>query len=177
VSAPAPPVVLRWTPTRADLDDALAVYRRNMGPRVVIFTYIPALALLLVSFALILVGELLFATVAVVAAVVFTVFATRINNRAVWRNPLVRQPAEAVVGPYALRMSNPTATTEWKWESFSRAVETPRSFVLLGRPFAGAGKRTQLFCYLPKAALAVPADADRLRAVLAHALAGGVGPR
>lgn len=177
MSAPAPPVVLRWTPTRADLDDALAVYRRNMGPRVVVFTYIPALALLLFSFTLILVGELLFATATVVAAVVFTVFATRINNRAVWRNPLVRQPAEAVVGPGALRMSSPNATTEWTWESFSRAVETPRSFVLIGRPFAGPGKRTQLFCYLPKAALPDPAELGRLRTLLAHTLPDGVRPR
>ena len=59
-------------------------------------------------------------------------------------------------------MSSPTATTEWKWESFARAVETQRSFVLLGRPFAGPGKRTQLFCYLPKAALPHPAEAARL---------------
>jgi hypothetical protein len=177
VSVPAPPVVLRWTPVRADLDDALDVYRQNMGPRVVIFTYVPALALVLLAFALALVDELLFATVAVLAAVVLTLFAKRINNRAVWRNPLVRQPAEAVVGPYALRMSSPTATTDWRWESFSRAVETPRSFVLLGRPFAGPGKRTQLFCYLPKAALPHPAEADRLRALLGHVLAGGVGPR
>jgi YcxB-like protein len=177
VSAPAPPVVLRWTPVREDLDDALAVYRRNMGPRVLIFTYIPALALLLFAVTLLLVGELLFATVAVIAAVVLTLFATRINNRAVWRNPLVRLPAEALVGPYALRMSSPNATTEWKWESFSRAVETPRSFVLLGRPFAGPGKRTQLFCYLPKAALQHPAEAARLRAVLAQVLPGGVKAR
>ena len=177
MSAPAPPVVLRWTPTRADLDDALAVYRRNMGPRVLIFTYVPALALLLFSFALILLDELLLATVAVIAAVVLTVLATRINNRAVWRNPLVRQPAEAVVGPAALRMSSPNATTEWKWESFSRAVETPRSFVLIGSPFAGPGKRTQLFCYLPKAALPHPAEVDRLRVLLGHVLPGGVKPR
>jgi hypothetical protein len=177
VSAPAPPVVLRWTPVRADLDDALAVYRRNMGPRVVIFTYIPAIALLLLTFALVLVGELLFATVAVVGAVLLTVFAKRINNRAVWRNPLVRLPAEAVVGPYALRMSSPNATTEWNWQSFSRAVETQRSFVLLGRPFTGPGKRTQLFCYLPKAALQHPAEAARLRALLAQVLPGGVGAR
>jgi hypothetical protein len=177
VSAPAPPVVLRWTPVRADLDDALAVYRRNMGPRVVMFTYIPAVALLLFTFALVLIGELLFATVTVVAAVVFTLFATRVNNRAVWRNPMVRLPAEAVVGPYALRMSSPNATTEWNWQSFSRAVETQRSFVLLGRPFAGPGKRTQLFCYLPKAALAHPSEADRLRTLLGHALADGVKPR
>ncbi len=177
MSAPAPPVVLRWTPTRADLDDALAVYRRNMGPKVVIFTYVPAIALLLFTFALVLIGELLLATVTVVAAVVFALFATRINNRAVWRNPMVRLPAEAIVGPYALRMSSPDATTDWKWESFSRAVETPRSFVLLGRPFAGPGKRTQLFCYLPKAALAHPAEAARLRALLGAVLDGGVRPR
>lgn len=121
--------------------------------------------------------ESLYAAVAAVAAGVFAVFATRITNRAVWRNPLVRLPAEAVVGPDVLRMSSPTATTEWKWESFSRAVETPRSFVLLGRPFAGPGKRTQLFCYLPKAGLPHPAVADRLRALLGHVLAGGVRPR
>ncbi|HST67692.1 MAG TPA: YcxB family protein [Mycobacteriales bacterium] len=177
MSAPAPPVVLRWTPTRADLDDALAVYRRTMGPRVLIFTYFPAFALLLLAAALILVDQPLFAAVTAAGAAVFAVFANRINNRAVWRNPLVRQPAEAVVGPDALRMSSPTATTEWKWVSFSRAVETPRSFVLLGRPFAGPGKRNLMFCYLPKAALAHPAEADRLRALLGHTLPGGVGPR
>lgn len=124
-----------------------------------IFTYVPAIALLFSGFALVLIGELLFATVAVVAPPVFTVFAKRINSRALWRNPLVRQPAEAVVGPAALRMSNPNATTEWNWQSFGRAVETQRSFVLLGRPFTGPGKRTQLFCYLPKGALPDPAEA------------------
>lgn len=53
----------------------------------------------------------------------------------------------------------------------------PRSFVLIGRPFAGPGKRTQLFCYLPKAALPDPAELGRLRTLLAHTLPDGVRPR
>ena len=43
--------------------------------------------------------------------------------------------------------------------------------------FAGPGKRTQLFCYLPKAALPHPMEVDRLRGLLGHGLPGGVRPR
>ena len=73
-----------------------------------------------------------------------------------------------------LRMSNSTATTEWRWPTFSHAIETPRSFVLIGTRQPGTRNGTRLFSYLPKAALPHPAEVDRLRALLAQVLAGGV---
>jgi hypothetical protein len=107
---------------------------------------------------------------------VFVLLGNRITTRAVWRNPLVRQPVEAVVTPQALRMTGPNATTDWRWQSFTRAVETERSFVLLSNPDGPAGRKAQLFCYLPKAAAPHPMEVDRLRAALGAILPGGVLP-
>jgi len=125
---------------------------------------------------MLLTGQLIVATVAALAAVLLALFGTRITDRAVWRNPLVRRPVEAVAGLEGLRMSSPNATTDWRWSTFDRAVETPRSFVLLAAR-VGKAKHTPLFCYLPKSAAPHPVEVDRLRGLLGVVLPGGVRPR
>jgi hypothetical protein len=174
MSAPAPPVVLRWTPRREDIDDALAVYQSEIGGWAVAYPYVMAGLFLLVGFVALLAGLLLTAVLTAFGAVVMVLVFKRARARALWKNPLLRYPQEAVVSLAGLRMSNETATTEWRWLTFSHAVETPRSFVLIGARQPGAHRSTRLFSYLPKDALPHPAEVDRLRALLTRAVAGGV---
>jgi hypothetical protein len=174
MSAPAPPIVLRWTPIRDDVDDALAVYRTQVGGWTRAYPYVLAGLFLLVGFCCLLIGMPLPALCAALGAVAMVLLFRRAMARALWKNPLLRQPQEAVVSPAALRMSNPTATTEWRWGTFSHAVETPRCFVLIGQRAPGAARGARLFSYLPKGALPHPAEVARLRALLGAVLPGGV---
>jgi hypothetical protein len=178
MSAPAPPVVLRWTPVRADFDDALAIYRSELGGWAVAYPYVMAGLFLFVGLACLVIGLLVPALLTAVGAVVLVLVYQRATSRNLWKNPLVRRPQEAVVSTFALRMSNTTASTQWQWPTFSHAVETPRSFVLIGARVPGEGRSgTRLFSYLPKGALPHPAEVDRLRALLASVLPGGVRAR
>ena len=165
---------LRWTPARADLDDAMAAFRRAAGGYTAVFPYLGAVAALVLAVGLAVIGLPAVGAGVGVAAVLLAVFGVRLTNRAIWRNPMLRRPAEAAAGPAGLRVSIPTATTDWQWQSFTRAVETGRSFVLIGR---ATGRRSSLFTYLPKRAAAGPAEVDRLRALLAAVLPGGVRAR
>jgi YcxB-like protein len=166
--------MLRWTPVREDLEDGMAVYRREVGGPIAWFPYVMAGVCLLIGLSGFLLGQLTITVIASVGAVLMALFGRRLMNRSVWKNPLVREPREAVATPSGLRVWTRTATTELHWPAFSHAVETNRSFVLIGPRQPGAGRSTQLIYFLPKTALPHPVEVDRLRALLAAVLAGGV---
>jgi hypothetical protein len=169
--------MLRWTPVREDIEDALAVYRTQIGGWTVAYPYVMAGAFLLVGLGCFLIGLVLPALFTALGAVAMVLVFKRALSRNLWKNPLVREPQEAVVSWSALRMSNRTASTEWRWPTFSHAVETPRSFVLIGQRSPGSPRTsTRLFSYLPKGALPHPVEVDRLRGLLASVLPGGVRP-
>jgi hypothetical protein len=176
MSASAPPIVLRWTPVRAEFDEALAVYRTDIGGWAVAYQYVMAGLFLLVGVACLLIGLLLPALLTALGAIALVLVFKRATAGNLWRNALVRLPQEAVVSVGGLRMANATASTEWHWPTFSHAVETPRSFVLIGVRQPGAARSARLFSYLPKGALPHPAEVARLRALLGGVLPGGVRP-
>jgi len=174
MSAPAPPIMLRWTPVREDLEDGMAVYLREVGGPLAWFPYLMAGVFLLVGLSGFLLDELAITVGGAVGAVVAALFGRRLMHRNLWKNPLVREPREAVATPSGLRVWTRTATSDLHWPAFSHAVETDRSFVLVGPRLPGAARSARLLYFLPKAALPHPAEADRLRALLAGVLAGGV---
>jgi hypothetical protein len=170
VSAPTVPILLRWNPTEADVAELMAVHREQAGGLARVVPYLGALVMLALGALLLWAGLLVAATIAALGAVFLVLVGTRAQARAAWRNPLLRQPAAATVGPDALTLSSTGAaaySTTWQWSAFDRLVETERLFVLLGRPSRG---RALLATYLPKRAAA---DVDQLRALLT----GAVRPR
>lgn len=155
------PIVLRWTPTREDLADAMAAY----GPRPLMqppLRYGAALALLLGGAVLVLLGLLTAALVLALLAVLVAVFGGRRVEHApgarVYAREAAFSPTEAVLSADGIQVAQ-TSTVTLPWSAFHRTVESERSFVLVG-PRRGV---LPLLTYLPKRAAP---DVDRLRALL-----------
>jgi hypothetical protein len=178
VSAPAPPIVLRWTPEPADLQESVAAGRWARGGAARHKVAITAGVMVAAALTCVLLGQAWVAPIFVVALLP-AVFNKPLNRWAIWRAlPSARQPTEMAVLPDALVGTTWGATnarTTWQWSSFAAAVETPRLFVLI--PEAFKGRNAMIISYLPKRALAHPAEADRLRQLLVSVLPGGVRAR
>ncbi|MEU7068539.1 YcxB family protein [Streptomyces narbonensis] len=84
-----------------------------------------------------------------------------VTAQSIFRLIRAQGDATAVVDEDGGRWTSRDTETTIRWGLLPRYVETPRLFVLLTAKQSGTG-----FAYLPKRGLAVPADADRLRAVL-----------
>lgn len=172
------PIVLRWTPEPADLQESVATGRWARGGAARHKVAITAGVLLVAALVCVLAGQPWVAPIFLIP-LPLAVFAKQVNRRAIWRAlPSARQPVEMAVLPDALvgaTWGATTARTTWQWSSFAAAVETERMFVLI--PEAFKGRNAMIISYLPKRALAHPAEVDRLRAVLGTVLPGGVTAR
>lgn len=103
-----------------------------------------------------------------VAVAVFTVLMSfptllyrRIGRRLVRDNPGLHGPATITAAEDGLHTRNATGQAHTGWQRYQHYAETRASFVLLASDQPSAALQI-----LPKRALAAPADAERLRALL-----------
>lgn len=168
------PIVLRWTPEPADLQESVAAGRWARGGAarhkvaIVVGVFVAA------ALVCVVVGQAWFAPVMLLGALPAP-FSKPLNRWAIWRAlPSAHQPTEMAVLPDALigtTWGATTARTTWQWSTFAEAIETERMFVLI--PEAYRGRKAMIISYLPKRALP-PAEVDRLRYALGAVLPGGV---
>ncbi|SFM68544.1 YcxB-like protein [Streptomyces sp. cf124] len=98
-----------------------------------------------------------------VAALGALVLLPRLQARLLHRRAAALGLHRAVLDPWGVTVAHDHGTERpARWSQVSRYAETPNTFVLLG------GAHALRLTVLPKRGLATPADADRLRAVLAR---------
>ncbi|MDT0572137.1 YcxB family protein [Streptomyces sp. DSM 3412] len=97
------------------------------------------------------------------AAVGALVLLPRLQARLLHRRAAALGLHRAVLDPWGVTVAHDHGTERpARWSQVSRYAETPHTFVLL------SGAHAPRLTVLPKRGLATPADADRLRAVLAR---------
>ncbi|MEI5520574.1 YcxB family protein [Streptomyces brasiliscabiei] len=97
------------------------------------------------------------------ATIVVLALAPWLQARLIHRREAARGPHRIVLDLWGVLVEHDGGTERTaRWSQVSRYVETPRTFVLLSR---GEAPRLTV---LPKSGLRTPADADRVRGVLAR---------
>ncbi len=160
-------VELRYTPTTADMAEALRARnrtpagRRQRRP----FILLSLLGPVVVGVLIVQDGGTTPVTTGLLAGVVFgwayLLFGHRMTARA-FRGVLeAAGDCRAVVDEHGVAVTGSRASTHHQWAALAHYAETPAHFAVFSRD-----RQAVTVMVLPRRGLADPADADRLRAIL-----------